>query len=120
ANGSCAAVVVAVLVAAVNEEDAGAATVACAVAVWHDYPANRRILHDVLCADRPRRQRPIAQPRNNTHQTDDRGATLQPLVALMPLEFGLDPCLLDLSALALGLLAGPGLPDGRRARSCRR
>ena len=94
--------------------------VAGAVAVWHDYRATRGILLDALCVDRPRRQRPIAQRRNNTHHTDDRGATLQPLVALMPLEFGLDPCLLDLSALALGLLAGPGLPDGRRARARRR
>ena len=89
-----------------------------AVAVGHDDGSARGVLLDALRGDRPRRQRPIAQCCNNTHHTDSRGTTFQPLVALMPLEFGLDPCLLDLSALALGLLAGPGLTDGRRARSC--
>ena len=119
-DGSAAAVVVAVLVAAVDEEAAGAASVAGAVAVGHDDRPARGVLLDALRGDRPRRQRPIAQRRNNTHHTDDRGTTFQPLVALIPLEFGLDPCLLDLFALALGLLAGPRLPDGRRARACRR
>ncbi len=91
-----------------------------AVAVGHDDRPACGVLLDALRGDRPRRQRPIAQRRNNAHHTDDRGTTLQPLVALIPLEFGLDSCILELSALALGLLAGPRLPDGRRARARRR
>ncbi len=97
-----------------------AAAVAGAVAVGHDDRAARGVLLDALRVDRTRRQRPIAERRNNTNYTDGRGTTLQPLVALIPLEFGLDSCLLDLLALALGLLAGPRLPDGRRARARRR